>query len=215
MTLERTVMREQIKELIISRILDFTYQPGDRVVENRLAQELNVSQAPVREALRDVEAMRLIESEPFRGAKVRAITAEELAETYPVRAALEALAGELAAPRVDETLLKQLEDEIQSMLTAANSNDKHGLLAHDARFHELIVETTGNAVLLDSWSNLRIESFTLISVITSELDLVAIANAHLPILDALYQQDTTLTAKILYEHIQHFGKALTGKKGHA
>src|SRR5699024_5848711 len=99
MTLERTVMREQIMELIISRILDFSYQLGDRVVENRLAQELNVSQPPVREALRDVEAMRLIESEPFRGAKVRATTAEELAETYPVRAALEALAGELAAPR--------------------------------------------------------------------------------------------------------------------
>ena len=57
MTLERSVMREQIKELIIKRILEGTYQPGQRVVELQLVQELGVSQAPVREALRDLEAM--------------------------------------------------------------------------------------------------------------------------------------------------------------
>src|SRR5699024_7292750 len=128
------------------------------------------------------------------------------------RAALESLAGELSASRIDEDLLKRLEDEIQSMLAAARMDNKHDLLTHDARFHELIVEATGNAVLLESWSNLRIESFTLISVITSDLDLSAIANSHLPILDALRQQDTTLTAKILYEHIQYFGKAFTGEQ---
>ena len=50
MTLERTVMREQIKELIIQRILEGTYKPGERIVELQLVHELGVSQAPVREA---------------------------------------------------------------------------------------------------------------------------------------------------------------------
>ena len=89
MTLSRSVLREQIKEVIIQRILDGTYAPGDRVVELALVQELGVSQAPVREALRDLEAMRFIESEPYRGARVRQVTHKELTETYPVRAALE------------------------------------------------------------------------------------------------------------------------------
>ena len=84
MTLERSVMREQIKELIIKRILKGTYQPGQRVVELQLVQELGVSQAPVREALRDLEAMKFIESEPYRGARVRQVAREELTETYPV-----------------------------------------------------------------------------------------------------------------------------------
>lgn len=210
MTLERTVMREQIKELIIQRILEGTYKPGDRVVELALVQELGVSQAPVREALRDLEAMRFIESEPYRGARVREVTHEELTESYPVRAVLEELAGSITAPRADEELLRLLEAEMQHMLAAARRKDQHGLLVHDARFHEIIIESAGNSVLLDSWSGLRIEAYTLVSVIKSQLDLVAIANAHLPILEALRQRDAGLVGKVMREHIEHFGNTLFG-----
>ena len=89
----RTVLREQVKELLLERILAGDYRPGDRLVETRIAQELGMSQAPVREALRDLEVLRFVESEPFRGARVRAISGEELAEIYPVRAAVEELAA--------------------------------------------------------------------------------------------------------------------------
>jgi DNA-binding GntR family transcriptional regulator len=209
-TLSRSVLREQIKEVIIQRILDGTYAPGDRVVELALVQELGVSQAPVREALRDLEAMRFIESEPYRGARVRQVTHKELTETYPVRAALEELAGHMAAPGVDNNVLRMLESEIQNMLEAARRKDQHGLLVHDARFHELIVEQAGNSVLLDSWSGLRIEAYTLVSVVKSNLDLVAIANTHLPILDALRQRDGDLAGKVMRAHIEHFGNTLFG-----
>ena len=163
MTIVRTVMREQIKELIIQRILEGTYKPGDRVVELQLVHELGVSQAPVREALRDLEAMRFIETEPYRGARVREVSHEELAESYPVRAALEELAGQLATPHADEEMLDLLEAEMSNMLHAAEEHDQHGLLVHDARFHEIIVEAADNAVLLDSWSGLRIEAYTLVT----------------------------------------------------
>src|SRR6476659_437965 len=132
MTNERSVMREQIKELIIKRILEGTYQPGQRVVELQLVQELGVSQAPVREALRDLEAMRFIASEPYRGARVRKVSHKELTEPYPVLAALEELAGHMAAPTVDNNVLRMLETEIQNMLEAARRKDQHGLLVHDA-----------------------------------------------------------------------------------
>lgn len=210
MTLERSVMREQIKELIIKRILEGTYQPGQRVVELQLVQELGVSQAPVREALRDLEAMKFIESEPYRGARVRQVTREELTETYPVRAALEELAGGMTGPVVDDGMLRMLETEIQNMLEAARKQDQHGLLVHDARFHEIIVEGAGNTVLLDCWSGLRIEAYTLVSMIKSHLDLIAIANAHLPILDALRQRDGSLAGKVMREHIEHFASSLFG-----
>lgn len=214
MTLSRSVMREQIKELIIQRILEGTYKPGDRVVELQLVQELGVSQAPVREALRDLEAMRFIETEPYRGARVRQVSRQELTESYPVRAALEELAGGMAAPRTDDSMLRMLETEIQNMLEAARNRDQHGLLVHDARFHEIIIEQAGNTVLLDSWSGLRIEAYTLVSVIKSHLDLVAIANAHLPIVDALRQRDGLLAGKVMRAHIEHFGSALFGDDTH-
>lgn len=210
MTLSRSVLREQVKELIIQRILDGTYRPGQRVVELTLMQELGVSQAPVREAIRDLEAMRFVESEPYRGARVRQVSREELAETYPVRAALEELAGAMAAPKVDDGVLRQLEAELQNMLDAARGNDQHGLLVHDARFHEIVVEAAGNSVLLDCWSGLRIEAYTLVSVIKSHHDLVAIANTHLPILDALRQRDPGLAGKVMRQHIELFGSELLG-----
>ena len=211
MTLERTVMREQIKELIIQRILEGTYKPGERIVELQLVNELGVSQAPVREALRDLEAMRFIDSEPYKGARVRAVSRDELAQSYPVRAVLEELAGQMATPRATVELFSQLDSEVQNMRKAARNKDQHSLLVHDARFHELIVEATGNTVLLDTWSGLRIEAFTLVSVVTSHLDLVAIANTHLPILDALRSGDAHLTGKVMREHITSFGDLLTGE----
>src|SRR5687767_9053059 len=96
----RTVLREQVKELLLERILAGDYRPGDRLVETRIAQELGTSQAPVREALRDLELLRFVESEPFRGARVREISPAELAEIYPVRAALEEVAAREAAVRL-------------------------------------------------------------------------------------------------------------------
>ncbi|QKV75811.1 GntR family transcriptional regulator [Amycolatopsis sp. Hca4] len=212
MTLERTVMREQIKELIIKRILEGTYKPGERIVELQLVNELGVSQAPVREAIRELEAMRLVETQPYKGARVRAVSRAELAESYPVRAALEDLAAHMATPRIDAALLSQLDVEIQNMRDAARRNDQHGFLGHDARFHELIVESAANQVLLDTWSGLRIEAFTLVSVITSHLDLVAIANTHVPILEALRQGDPDLAGKVLRDHITSFGDLLTGEE---
>ena len=211
MTLERTVMREQIKELIIQRILEGTYKPGERIVELQLVNELGVSQAPVREALRDLEAMRFIETEPYKGARVRAVSRDELAQSYPVRAVLEELAGQMATPRATVELFSQLDSEVQNMRKAARNKDQHSLLVHDARFHELIVEATGNTVLLDTWSGLRIEAFTLVSVVTSHLDLVAIANTHLPMLEALRSGDAHLTGKVMREHITSFGDLLTGE----
>ena len=86
MSIARSSLREQIREVIVGRIMDGTYAPGDRIVELQLAQELGTSQAPVREAIRELEAMRLVTSEPHRGARVRDVTDKDLAEVYPLTA---------------------------------------------------------------------------------------------------------------------------------
>src|SRR3954452_5840943 len=96
----RTVLREQVKDVLVQRILRGELQPGERLVETRIAQELGTSQAPVREALRDLELLRLVESEPFRSARVRAFGDAELVQIYPVRAALESLAAREACQRL-------------------------------------------------------------------------------------------------------------------
>ena len=62
----RTVLHQQVKEVLLERILAHEYAPGDRLVETRIAHELGVSQAPVREALRELETLRFVESRRSR-----------------------------------------------------------------------------------------------------------------------------------------------------
>lgn len=206
--LDRTVLRDRIKDLIIERILDGTYGPGDRIREMALATELGTSQAPIREAMRDLEAMRFIESVPYKGARVRLVTTAELAETYPVRATLEELAGTMAATDVDPALLDGLQFELDAMRRCAQAGELHEQLAHDARFHELIVEAAHNSVLLDAWRGLRIEARTLVSVIKSDADLVSIAETHQVILDAVRAEDPAALGRELRGHIEMFAARL-------
>ena len=97
----RGVLSDAVKERLLEGILDGTYPPGSRIVETRVARELGTSQAPVREALRDLEALGVVEISPFRGARVRRPSLDELLEAYVIRAELEALAARLAVPGLD------------------------------------------------------------------------------------------------------------------
>jgi DNA-binding GntR family transcriptional regulator len=205
----RVVLREQVKELILERIVSGAYNPGERLVETRIASELGTSQAPVREALRDLELLRFVESEPFRGARVREVSLEELVEIYPVRAALEEVAAREAAKRLDGQV-DALEAEVEAMHTAADANDLHAQVEHDVAFHRLIVEASGNQVLLETWLALRIEAPTIVTALRTGLDGHAIAELHRPVLEAFRARDAELAATTLRRHLEQFGEMLKG-----
>jgi DNA-binding GntR family transcriptional regulator len=205
----RIVLREQVKELILERIVNGTYKPGERLVETRIASELGTSQAPVREALRDLELLRFVESEPFRGARVREVSQEELVEIYPVRAALEEVAAREAVKRLDGQV-DALEAEVEAMHRAADADDLHAQVEHDVAFHRLIVEASGNQVLLETWLALRIEARTIVTALRTGLDGHAIAELHRPVLEAFRARDADLAATTLRRHLEQFGEMLKG-----
>jgi hypothetical protein len=134
--------REQIKEALLERILNGAYPPGERIVETRVAREFGVSQGPVREALRELETLRLVVSEPFVGVRVRAVSREELGEIYPVRSGLEEVAARTAPLRLDGDV-RALEREVDAMRRAADAGAAHEFMPHDVHFHRLIVEASG------------------------------------------------------------------------
>lgn len=209
------LLRDAIKERIVARILDGTYGPGERIVESAVAAEFGVSQAPVREALRDLEAMRFVESQPHRGARVRDVTADELIQIYPVRAALEEVAGREAASRITEAAIALLREELAGMRRAARAGDLHALMVHDARFHEIIVEASGNYVLLDVWHSLRVQARSLVTALKGRSDLHAIAELHRPVLQAVEFRDPELLGKEMRAHIEFFGASVIGHLGRA
>jgi DNA-binding GntR family transcriptional regulator len=208
--LTRSVLRDQLREKILHRILDGEYEPGERIIESRLMKEYGVSQAPIREALRDLEAMRFVESEAHRGVRVRTISQKEMGEMYPVRAALEEVAGRAAAPLMTDEVLALLEVEIRAMRAASETGDLHGQLVHDARFHELIFETAGNSLLLEVWRSLHAEIRALITYTRLHTEMAEIVESHLPIVAALRTRDPALAGKEMRDHIEHFGSLAMG-----
>jgi DNA-binding GntR family transcriptional regulator len=205
----RIVLREQVKELILERILNGTYKPGERLVETRIAAELGTSQAPVREALRDLEILRFVESEPFRGSRVREVSQEELIEIYPVRAAIEEVAAREAATRLDGDV-DALEVELDAMHRAADENDLHAQVEHDVAFHRLIVEASGNAILLETWLSLGIGPRTIVTAVRTGLDGHEIAERHRPVLEALRARDPEAAGAALRRHVEQYGELVKG-----
>jgi DNA-binding GntR family transcriptional regulator len=198
----RTVLREQVKEVLLERILAHEYGPGDRLVETRIAQELGISQAPVREALRELETLRFVESSPFKGAWVREVSDSELAELYPIRAALEDVAARAAAERLAGEVAA-LEREIRAMAAAQGVREQ---VEHDVRFHRLIVEAAGNARLLELWTSLQVESRTMITVLRTGLDAAEVARRHEPIVAALRRRDADAAGREIRRHVEEFGR---------
>ena len=183
-TISRTVLREQVKDVLLQRIASGELKPGERLVETRIAQELGTSQAPVREALRDLQLMRLVESEPFRGSRVRVVDEEEVMEVFPVRASLEELAARLAAERLDGDV-SALEFELEAMKAAVRADDTNALAQHDIAFHRLIVEAAGNSVLEQCWKSLGVESRITISLYGVYMEPAQAAERHVKLIDAI------------------------------
>lgn len=207
MTLIRTSLRAQIKEILLARILNGEYKPGDRLVELQIAQEFGTSQAPVRESLRELEALGFVTTEPYRGTRVKEVTKAELSEVYPVRAALEEVAARSAATRLAGNV-EALEAELVAMRQAAIDGNLYEEVRHDVAFHRLIVEASGNRVLQDVWKSLRIEARTLISVLASAIDPAELAELHQPVLAALAAGDGEQAGRLIREHVEYFGRLL-------
>ena len=131
--LARAPLADQVKDRLLDGILSGHYPPDTRIVETQVARELGTSQAPVREALRGLEALGVVEITPFRGARVRRPTRREILEAYVVRSTLESLAARLAVPRLTDQDLGELSAELEAMRAAARDGDGHGVAEADAR----------------------------------------------------------------------------------
>ena len=196
----RGVLSDAVKDRLLEKIVDGTYPPGSRIVETRVARELGTSQAPVREALRDLEALGVVEISPFRGARVRRPGLEELLEGYVVRAELEALAARLALPRLTARDLDAMAALLDEMRRCAADGDTVGEAAADAAFHAALVDRAGNATLRRVWGQLEPYSRTYINMAVPGGDRREMAELHAPVLDALRSGDAALAEDAIRQH---------------
>lgn len=204
-TLNRRVLREDIKSHLLNAILRGEYKPGERIIETRLASQLGVSQAPVREALRDLTVLGMIESSPYKGASVRQFTMEELGEIYPVRAALEGIAGRTAVHRLTAADFATLEQITEAMLTSADKGDAQLQARQNIEFHRLIVEASHNQTLIQIWGSFQFATWTFVTMARTAHNLHELAMRHYAVIEALRSGDPAQAEVALRKHIEEAG----------
>jgi DNA-binding GntR family transcriptional regulator len=211
--LERSVLSEQVKGHLLRAILDGRYPPGVRIVETRVARELGMSQAPVREALRDLEALGVVETVPFRGARTRLPSNAELLEAFAVRSVVEGLAGRLAVEHLGDDDPAGLATHLEEMDRAAIADDPYAEARADAAFHGAIVRLARNRTLERVWQTLEPVSRTYITLVAAGPERRHVAAEHEPILAALRARDADRVVSALDEHFARAARRVRAAAG--
>jgi DNA-binding FadR family transcriptional regulator len=94
----------------------------------------------------------------------------------------------------------------------ARATDVADQVEHDVRFHQLIVEASGNARLLELWGSLQVESRTMITALRTRIDREEVAALHEPIVDALRRQDPDGAGREIRAHVEEFGRRFFGER---
>jgi len=203
----RRALRHDVRDGLVRSILDGEFGPGDRLIEMHIAREYGTSQGPVREALRELEMLGFVRSEPHRGTYVRDPWQRGMLELYEVRAALEEFAARMATPKLCHDV-SALQAEVDGMAAAADRNDVHAAVEHSEQFHRLIVEASDNRLLYNVWDSLSITDHTALTMVTLSLDIRTVAESHQPIVDAIAAGDVELACRVSREHQAWFVEML-------
>lgn len=204
-------LREFVRDVLLERIARNELTPGQRIVEATLIKEFAISATPVREAIRELVAMGVLDAQNNKGASVRQVRLDQTIEAFAVRAAMEALAAPPAASRL-QGQCQDLRRAVERIIEAAKRADFADFQEHNQTFHRTIVEASGNSVLLKVWDSLFFQVRTRFTMdYLRHEDPVAIALEHVPIADALDSGNSGLAASLLASHSNHLVEFL--KKG--
>jgi len=211
-TASRYSLSQQVRNHILNKVSTGELAPGDKVIEARIAAELHVSTIPVREAIRELAAMRVLNYWVHRGARVREVTVSETVDALHVKGVLEALAARLAGKKLRRSLaeLQQYSDHIQE---AARRHDWVQYQDQNQLFHRMIVQTAENQILLRLWDSLAFDVRTrFIMDFLRIVDATELAREHNEILQAIVVGDTGRVAELLSFHANKLVEYLMEQK---
>lgn len=201
-------VQERIREAILKQIL----KPGDRIDQVKLADELQVSMAPVREALKGLEAEGLVMIQPRRGAFVVEVSISDMDELYFTRRLIEGEAIYLAVPLLTNSALDELQHMIDDMREATANEDINTYIAYNRQFHLHIYNALDNQHLLQViqmlWERSELYRYRYMFM-TRDTDRIHLE--HEGILEACRLRDQALAKERAKEHIYLTQRALDGQ----
>lgn len=157
--IRKEVLRDKIADVLRQWILDGTLQPGERLIEVTLSRKLNVSRAPLREALWALERQGLVEIRPHHGARVTLLSEESIREIFEIRELLELLAARRLRARRDPGARAALHEALKALEEAARARDMARFCEADFAFHRTLWRLSGNRHLQEMLESLSSRFF--------------------------------------------------------
>ena len=151
---EDYTLRAQVARRILEMVTSGHYLPGERLTETALAEQLQVSRAPLREAIRELADQGILVNRPYRDLRVRPVSAQDLEELYSLRTALEQFAFRLAWSMRSPEALRGLEERYGALIEALEQGDPATANERELAFHSWVYELTGHELLLSHWRRL-------------------------------------------------------------
>lgn len=186
--MRRTVLKDRVAELIKEAILSGRLEPGDRIVEMKLANEVGVATTAVREALFELESQGFVTRLTNKGTFVTRLSAEDVEQILRVRRELEGLAVELLEQRATDEDIELLKRSLSEMRTAAEEENLTAFYRCDLEFHRTIWALSGNRYLSKALDITVVPLFAFFIMKTppnSIRDLLVSVERHSEILEAL------------------------------
>jgi DNA-binding GntR family transcriptional regulator len=210
--IQRLSLHDETVARLRTMITEGDLLPGSRIAERELCERFGISRTPLREALKVLASEGLVELLPHRGARVTSPSPDELRDAFEVVASLEALAGELAARRIDEAGLAQIEAAHLQMAEHYRRGELAEYFACNQIIHESINRAAGNAQLTEVYALVsnRVRRARYMANHSPERWAEAMRE-HEAILDALRRRDGTACGALLRAHLEHKLYTLTGE----
>lgn len=190
--MEEVIRKEKFSnqacEFIRDKIISGEYKEGERLVETKVAKELGISQSPVREALRELEVMGLIEIKPYSGCFVQSVNEKKLQQIYELRDILESVAAKEGVANLTEESLEKMNAIFEKMKTAAAEGDKSALARYDVEFHSVIVEAADNTILERMWKLVGAQQWTAMTI-NLHKDILYFPDSHKKLLECAEHHD--------------------------
>ncbi|WIF96003.1 GntR family transcriptional regulator [Caminicella sporogenes] len=195
-------LREVVFEYLRNSILNGELEPGERLMELQLAEQLGVSRTPIREAIRKLELEGLVEMIPRKGAYVADLSIKDVLDVLEVRMFLEGLAAYLAAERMSEEEIEELKSILEKFENSIESKDREEMIKLDKQFHDKIIEGSKNSKLMQIVQGLH-EQFQRFRVIyfNEYSEHEQLLKYHQAIVEAISKRDCEKAQEYAQTHI--------------
>lgn len=195
-------LRDVVFNTLREAILKEDLKPGERLMEQQLAQKLGVSRTPIREAIRMLEQEGLAITTPRKGAEVARMTLKDMEDVLEIREALEELAVKIASEKINEEQLVRLRKVAENFETLTKGGVVKKLAEADVNFHDVIYEAADNPKLVTLLNNLREQLYRYrVEYLKNPEVYPALISEHEKILESLENHDSKRAMEIMHEHV--------------